>query len=200
MTGVWPGGGLFEIPAKRLGPGLSVYTTFGFTNADMPTGARLEDVAIESTDGKRASSAQGTLTRRDRTARGDGEAGYGYEMLVIAPAGEQWPMSFLDWTTHAELNNDAGFPAMVEKYDGITIEQVELSGGDSIDVLIAKARPPLPAGTKLPAGRMELLVATIITRQELRWAVKNSTAELLDKLVAAGIGQVSRRDRESVVR
>ena len=37
MTGVWPGGGLFVIPADRLGKDLALYTTFGFTNTDMPT-------------------------------------------------------------------------------------------------------------------------------------------------------------------
>jgi hypothetical protein len=37
MTGVWPGGGLFVLPAQKLDKSLSVYTTFGLSNPDMPT-------------------------------------------------------------------------------------------------------------------------------------------------------------------
>src|ERR1700731_811218 len=41
MMGVWPRGGLFVVPAKKISELLTVYTTFGFTNPDMPTAVRL---------------------------------------------------------------------------------------------------------------------------------------------------------------
>ncbi len=43
LLGVWPGGGLMVIPATKLGPDVWVYTTFGFTNPDMPTTITLID-------------------------------------------------------------------------------------------------------------------------------------------------------------
>ncbi|WP_374334367.1 hypothetical protein [Leeia sp.] len=43
MMVVWPGGGLYAIPAPRLGKGLAVYTTFGFTNSDMPAAIRMTE-------------------------------------------------------------------------------------------------------------------------------------------------------------
>src|ERR1700737_4147877 len=43
LMGVWPRGGLFVIPAKKISELLTVYTTFGFTNPDMPTAVQLKD-------------------------------------------------------------------------------------------------------------------------------------------------------------
>jgi len=42
MTGVWPGGGLFVVAAPKIGKHLTVYTTFGLTNSDMPTRVRYD--------------------------------------------------------------------------------------------------------------------------------------------------------------
>ncbi|WP_067062998.1 suppressor of fused domain protein [Roseateles chitosanitabidus] len=81
----------------------------------------------------------------------------------------------------------------------MTVEQVPVDGG-SVNLLIAKARAPLPSGVALPSGRMKLLVATVITEEEMRWSMKNGRGALLDKLIAGGVGQISRRDRASVVR
>ena len=70
---------------------------------------------------------------------------------------------------------------------------------DSTFVLISKALPPLPVGTQLPAGKMEILVATVITPEEMHWSMKNGRGALLQKLREAGVGQVSKPGRESVV-
>jgi hypothetical protein len=43
MMGVWPRGGLFVIPAKKTSELVTVYTTFGLTNSDMPTAVQLKD-------------------------------------------------------------------------------------------------------------------------------------------------------------
>src|SRR5262249_49147792 len=64
MAGVWPGGGLFVIPATKLGPNLWVYTTFGFTNPDMPTTVTIADVKVES-DGKRPTRAESVLKKKE---------------------------------------------------------------------------------------------------------------------------------------
>lgn len=198
MTGVWPGGGLYAIPAPSLGKDLSVYTTFGFTNSDMPTGVQLSNFDFQS-DGTRAIQAGGTLSKKQPTPKRAGFAGYGYEMMMVARSIQQWPLNFLQWGVSAEIGHDAGLLNRVEKYDGLTVEQIQVGPGQTVNVLIAKARAPLPTGTSLPAGKMEILVATTITPQEMRWSQANGRGALLKKLQEAGVGQISIPDRMSVV-
>ncbi len=40
LTGLWPGGGLFVIPAAKLGQSLCAYTSCGLSNPDMLFPAR----------------------------------------------------------------------------------------------------------------------------------------------------------------
>lgn len=47
MAGVWPGGGLYVIPADKIGKDITVYSTFGLTNSDMPAQATVSDVKVE---------------------------------------------------------------------------------------------------------------------------------------------------------
>lgn len=198
MTGVWPGGGLYVIPAPKLGQNLSVYTTFGFTNSDMPTTVQVSDFDLQS-DGKRATQAGGTLSRKQPALKRAGFAGYGYEILMVTQSEQQWPLNFLQWAVNAEIGNDVGLLNRVEKYNGLTVEQIQVGQGQMVNVLIAKAQPPLPLGTSLPAGKMEILVATTITEQEMKWSQSNGRAALLNKLQEAGVGQLSVPNRKSVV-
>ncbi|KXB32423.1 Suppressor of fused protein (SUFU) [Dechloromonas denitrificans] len=198
MTGVWPGGGLYVIPAPRLGQNLSVYTTFGFTNPDMPTTVQMANFDLKA-DGDRATKAGGTLTKKQPAPKRPGFAGYGYEIIVVAQSNQQWPLNLLQWAANAEIGNDVGLLGRVEKYDGLTVEQIQVGQGQMVNVLIAKAQAPLPTGTSLPAGRMEILVATTITAQEMKWSQSNGRAALLKKLQESGVGQVSVPDRQTVV-
>lgn len=198
MTGVWPGGGLFVIPAPQLGKNLSVYTTFGFTNPDMPTTVQISNFDLQS-DGNRATEARGRLSKKQAAPKRRGFAGYGYEILIVAQSNEQWPLNFLQWAANAEIGNDAGILNRVEKYDGLTVEQIQVGKDRMVNVLIAKAQAPLPVGISLPAGKMEVLVATTITDQEMKWSQSNGRGALLKKLQAAGVGQISVLKRKSVV-
>ena len=198
MTGIWPGGGLYVIPAPGLGPHLSVYTTFGFTNPDMPTTVRMSEFALES-DGKRPTRAQGTLSQKPPVAKRPGAAGYGYEIIVVTQSDQQWPLNFLQWAVNAEIGHDAGVLARVEKYDGLTVEQIQVGPDQMVNVLITKALAPLPTGTDLPDGHMDVLVATTITDEEMLWSQKNGRGALLGRLKEAGVGQISIPDRASVV-
>ena len=198
MTGVWPGGGLYVIPARRLGPNLAVYTTFGLTNPDMPTTVQMTGFRLDA-DGQRASAAAGTLQRKTPAPKPPGASGYGYELFVVAAPGQGWPLNLLQWAVNAEIIHDVGLLARVDKYDGLTVERVGVGPGLSVNVLIARARPPLPTGTNLVEGRMDVLVATTITDDEMQWSMKNGRAALLDKLRDAGVGQVSVLERDSVV-
>lgn len=198
MTVVWPGGGLFEILAQRLGSKLSVYTTFGLTNTDMPTSVQMNDFSVKS-DGENTTQVTGRLSKKTQTPKQLEVAGYGYEFMVVAQSGEQWPLNLLQWVVNAEIKNNVGFLARVEKYDGLTVEQIDVGDGQIVNILIAKAVAPLPTGTLLPNGNMKLLVATTITEQEMNWSKINGRGVLLTKLRESGVGQVSTIGRQSVV-
>ena len=199
MMGVWPGGGLFVIPAAKLGTKLAVYTTFGLTNQDMPTRVRMSDFTLQS-DGTRATQADGKLQQKQPAPKPPGAAGYGYEIFVVTTRDQQWPLAFLQWAVSAEISKDVGLLSRVEQYGGLTVEKIGVGGGNSVNVLIDKAQSPLPTGTTLPAGRMELLVAVTITDEEMEWSMKNGRRALLDRLRDAGIGQISSLSRQSVVK
>lgn len=199
MTGVWPGGGLYVIPATKIGPDIAIYTTFGFTNPDMPTSVRMVDFKLDS-NGKGTNHADGRLEKKQAAPKRSGAAGYGYELIVVAPAGKNWPLNLLQWAVNAELTNDAGILERVEKYDGLTVEQVYVGTSEPINILISKAQLPMPTGTQLPAGKMEVLVATVITPDEMKWSMKNGRSALTQKLQQAGVGQISKLGRDSVVR
>ena len=199
MTGVWPGGGLFVIPAVRIDPKLTVYTTFGFSNPDMPTTVEMVDFELEKGRG-RATKAEGTLrAKATKPAGKDGVAGYGYEMILVTAAASEWPLSLLQWVVNAELGHDVGFLGRVEEFAGLTVEDVFAGDAGSLNLLITKAESPLPTGVLLPNGKMDVLVMTVITEREMRWAMEHGNAELLKKLRDAGIGQVSVLKRTSVV-
>jgi hypothetical protein len=196
MAGVWPGGGLYVIPAPKLGANLAVYTTSGLSNADMPTDVRMVGFKLDA-GGKQVA---GRLKKKARASQPPGAAGYGYELMVVAPKGVEWPLMVLQWAVNEELVNDIGLLDKVEKSDGFTVAQIDVDESEPVNILISKALRPLPTGTQLPAGKMEILVATTITAEEMRWSTKNRRDALLQRLKDAGVGQVSKLRRASVVR
>lgn len=200
MTGVWPGGGLFVLQADKIGEGLWAYTTFGMTNPDMPASTMMADYQIETDDQGRASKYSGTLQSKEQTKSAEGSAGYGYEMLLIARENAEWPLWFMQWSANAEILNDAGILYRVEKYQGLTVQDIQVGENESVNVLIAKAQHPLPTGIILPNGKMDLLVATVITDDEMQWSMENGREALLAKLIESGVGQVSDRNRKSVLK
>jgi hypothetical protein len=202
MIGVWPGGGLFRIPAGKLGPDVLVYTTFGFSNPDMPAGIEATDVETETDAQGRVVRSQSTLrAKATPPQRAAGAAGYGYELIVVTRDAGDWPLWILQWTANAEILNDAGLLARMDRYGGLTVEDVRVGEqhDDTVHLLIARARAPLPTGSDLPNGRMDILVATVITEAEMRWSMQHGREALVERLIAAGVGQFSRRDRASVV-
>ena len=198
-SGVWPGGGLYAIPAAALGQGMTVYTTFGFTNPDMPASVRMVDFKLEPGDNG-AVRAGGRLEAKQPAPRRPGAAGYGYEIMVVAQDGLDWPINLLQWAVHAELANDVGFLERVETYRGLTVERLEVGAPEPLNILVSKALPPLPTGTELPAGKMELLVITTISAAEMQWSMEHGRDTLLARLHAAGVGQISTAGRADAVR
>lgn len=216
LTGVWPGGGFFVIPAQRLDSKAWLYTTFGLSNPDMPAKTRLveapagpdvkpteegqrAEAIVDDPTGAATPDRQAALEPPSDAVAAPNLAGYGYELAVLADPDEKWPLGFLQWAVDAEIVNDVGLLRQVEAEGGLTIETVRVGPARPIHVVVAKARPPLPPGADLPAGRMTLLIATAITTEEMRWSMEHGSAALVDKLVAAGVGQHSSLDRRSVV-
>jgi hypothetical protein len=200
-SGVWPGGGLLVIPATRIAAGLTVYTTFGLTNPDMPARTRARDIEQENDALGRLTTISLRLESREPAEAPPGAAGYGYELTVLTNEPGEWPLWILQWALNAEIDNDAGLLKRVEKYAGLTVQDIRI-GNDPADVvhlLFAKAYSPVPSGIHLPNGRMQLLVATVITEDEMQWSMTHGRDALLAKLMATGIGQVSDRARKSVL-
>ena len=132
---------------------------------------------------------------RPRTDR----AGYGYELIVVANENSEWPLWLLQWAVKAEMIGDADFLGRVEKYNGLTVEQVQVGSDRSVSLLFSKAQLPLLSSVDLPNGKAEILVATVIMDEEMQWSMKNGRDALLAALQKAGLGQLSILNRHSVV-
>jgi hypothetical protein len=113
--------------------------------------------------------------------------------------GEQQSGGFVLHVPVLTQAGDADVLGRVEKYHGLTVEQIQIDNGRSVNLLIEKAQRPLLQGVNLPNGRAEILVATVITDQEMRWSMKNGRDALLSELQKAGVGQFSVVGRKTVV-
>jgi hypothetical protein len=198
LTGVWPGGGLFQFSALRQG-GLGVCTSCGLSNADMPASVRQVKAARTEHKGQNEFSSE-LGARVPRWVPPD-RAGYGYEMMVLTPTAADWPLLVLGWVVQMEILNDLDLPDRVAEARGVTVEALAIGDGSrKADFLIEPARDPFPERTRLPNGTMQLLIATRITPDEMDFALDNGRPALLERLQGAGVGQVSVLDRPSVIR
>lgn len=94
--------------------------------------------------------------------------------------------------------NDADLLGRVEKYDGLTIEDIAVGDGQYINVLISLANSPLPKTIDLSNGKAKILVATVITDDEMAWSMSNGRQALSKALNTANVGQISSLDRVSI--
>lgn len=203
LMSVWQDSSLYTIEAKKLGKDVWAYSTFGLSNPDMPTRVAAVDPQDITDDLGRLAGLSATMATRPRepAAAPAGAAGYGYELLVLAGERASWPLHLLQWAASAEIFTDVGLLDRVDRDGGLTVRDVSL-GGESmgkVNLLFAKPLPPLPSGTQLPNGTMRILLATVITADELAWSQVNGVEALLARLTRAGVGQFSFRDRKSVL-
>jgi hypothetical protein len=199
LSGAWPGGGLYAIPADKLGSGKMVYATFGFSNPDMPTEVMPVDVSVNHDAQQRPAQTSLTLKKKDNIRPKTERPGYGYELIVVSEEQADWPLYILQWAARAEIVKDADILGRVQQYDGLTVERVQIGQNMFANLLFTKARSPLIDKLSLPNGSAEIIVATIVTDAEMRWSIKHGRSALLNKLIDAGVGQVSRPGRNSVV-
>jgi hypothetical protein len=127
------------------------------------------------------------------------EAGHGYELVILARESADWPLWLLQWVTLAEVTDGMRLRERVERYQGLTIENLDIGRGRPVSLLVTEARAPLPVGVGLPNGSMKLLIGTVITDAEVRYALAHGRAALLEQLAQHGIGQVSELGRAAVV-
>ena len=190
----WPGGGFHVIKADKLGEGIHAYTTFGLTNHDMPT-----DVAVKPLN-EHDSTMESMYRKRsaEETPSYPTRAGYGYELMLLCPGESNWAMGVLKWAANAELLNDADLVAKVNRNKGIVLQDIPAATRMYVNLLIDKAPKPIPSNMDLPHGRADVLVATVITDDELAWSKEHGCQALADKLYEAGVGPISHPDRGSI--
>ena len=197
LTGVWPGGGVFKLEAPKLDTGRWLYTTFGLSNPDMPTTVTTSHVSVESEQGNPVSH-RATLAKKETVPSYPDRPGYGYEIMVVTDEPADWPLAFLQWAVEAELLHDIDILGRVEKYGGLTTEDIAVGNGACINVLISKALSPMPGAMPLANGEAKLLVATVITDDEMVWSMTHGREALLEQLVTSELGQVSQLNRQSL--
>jgi hypothetical protein len=98
LMGIWPGGCLLQIEGREIA-GLAATVSHGLTNPGLPAPVRIESQAVrEERDGR--------FTRRERSTQlvpapartvAPGLAGYGYELVVLTPRPQRWPLQFMNW-------------------------------------------------------------------------------------------------------
>ena len=197
LSGAWPGGGIYKFKANKLGNAPWVYMTFGLTNPDMPTTVIPKNVEIEAESG-RSESTSFTLEKKQNVPSYPGRHGYGYELVVVTEEDEEWPLWFLQWAVEAELINDVDILGRVEKYNGLTVEDIYVGDAGMVNVLFQKAEKPFPEKIELPKGPSTFIIATVVTDDEMIWSKFNGREKLAKKLDENKIGQISNVKRSSI--
>jgi hypothetical protein len=194
VAGIWPGGGICQLTAPSLG-NLGVCTTFGLSNLGMPG-----SFTIDTSQPQQSERRLVPKTPREVPA---GLAGYGYELIVLTPRPESWPMITLGWFAEMEILNDIDLLSNIAASNGVTVAEIQIGDGSRVgDFLVQPACSPILARVNLPNGLMHVLTATWITPDELEFSksTEDGRWELLNRMLAAGVGPISILDRPSVLK
>jgi hypothetical protein len=192
---IWPGGGVCQLTAPGLN-NLGVCTTFGLSNIGMPAAMGV-DAARQYSPGQMPQFIP--RTPREMPA---GLAGYGYELMVLTQQAENWPMLALGWFVEMEILNDMELLGNVATHNGVTVTDVQIGDGSRTgNFLVQPACSPILARVNLPNGLMNVLTATWITQDEAEFSMASEDGrwELLNRLLAAGVGPISILDRPSIL-
>jgi hypothetical protein len=196
VQAIWPGGGVCQLTAPNFN-NLGVCTTFGLTNVGLPASMGI-DSSIPTEPG-----VPPRFVPRAPREMPPGLAGYGYELLVLTPQMDSWPMLSLGWFVEMEILNDIELLGNVATSNGVTVTDVQIGDGSRTGTfLVQPACSPILARVNLPNGLMNVLTATWITQDELEFsmATEDGRWELLNRLLAAGVGPISIVDRQSVLK
>ena len=197
MTVLWPGGGIFDFEKSSIS-GKRVLVTCGLSNPDMPSGAKVAEFErVDSKDGNKTFNTK--LVRTIPRYVPPEQAGFGYEVAVIANSSDNRATGVLTWIVEGELNHDGDYFGLLQRYGGLTVQDMGLFDGSKSDFLFYKAMDPIPSSVQLSSGLMQLVIATNITRRERDFAKEQGCSELVKRLMEAGVRQVTDFNRPSVV-
>jgi Suppressor of fused protein (SUFU) len=197
MTVLWPGGGIWDFEKSSIS-GKRVLVSCGLSNPDMPGGAKVAEFErVDTQDGNKTFNTK--LARTIPRYVPPEWSGYGYEVAVIADHSDNRAMGVLTWIVEGELNHDGNYFGLLQKYGGLTVQDMGLFDGSKSDFLFYQAIDPIPASVPLSSGLMQLVIATSITRAERDFAKEKGCSELVKRLFSAGVGQVTDFNRKSVV-
>lgn len=198
MTVHWVGGGLLDFPSSNIN-GQRVMVTSGLSNPDQPS-----DVFV--TDFERQEEKDGNVTFSTRLGSRTPRfvppewSGLGYELaLVLKEPEDEKSIAVLSWLVQAELNREGDFFGMINRYGGVTVQDMELFDNTFADFLFFPAVDPIPSAVQLSSGTMHLIIATRITRQERDFAKENTCGDLVERLIEKGVGQVTDYKRISIL-
>ena len=194
LMGRWPGGGIYKIRHNTPDGVRWIYISSGLANPGIP---------VTHGDSQVNHDEHGRIDSIHATVQGTGETlpatGFGYEILLISETEADWPLIILQWAIHAEFKHRVGLLDRVLHYEGVTVSDIPIGEEETVNLLIHRAQPPLPEHLVLPNGHIPLLVITTITHEEMNWSLQEGRQALLEALLASDVGQISRRQRASVV-
>lgn len=197
MVGSWAGGGLYKISATNLENNTFVYATSGLSNPQ--PSLKVQDSKVTYNEHGQIDEIQNKLVKND--VKQGSNNGYGYELIVISNDDAYYPLAILQVLVRMQINENINFLKHVEKYNGMTIGDIPTGNdtNESVDVFIQKAQAPLIDSYETEHGSVTILVATVITKDELDWSFKNGRPKLFEKIMSSPTKQASAIKRDSFV-
>ncbi|MCK8501377.1 MULTISPECIES: suppressor of fused domain protein [Myxococcus] len=124
----------------------------------------------------------------------DAPSGIGYEMVIHTPEEAKWPVfRLLDMMAYNLVCMRAF--ALNHRYP----VEGTLDGGDSkLSGFVFVRDPSRPDHFALESGKVQLLTLVGVTKNEMAFARSNGMDKLMEKLVAAGSGYITRPERDEV--
>jgi hypothetical protein len=121
--------------------------------------------------------------------------GYGYELQMIAPTRQAWPVTLLISLAAHVIRTDSHFgPGQ-----SIALTNTLTGMDDTLSALIFAKAPGLPHMMRLPEGDVPLITVVGVTADEYTWARRYSAHELIALLQLCGQGVATLPGRRSVV-
>ena len=133
-----------------------VYMTLGLTNPD--SSIRLYPSPATGTS-IRAKIGRAIMERRLKEDPSLGVPGYGFELIIVTPGQEKWPLRVLE---RAMTRENLIALSRVALRDNAWITMRDQDATTDRQFLVQHAEPPLPVSHVLPNGRMRMLVLVAI--------------------------------------
>jgi hypothetical protein len=121
--------------------------------------------------------------------------GMGFELQMIAPGGNAWPVTLLISLAAHTLRTGNRF----EPGQSITLTSALTGMDDTLRALLFTRAPGLPSRLSPPEGEVQIVTVVGVTADEHEWARRYSAHELVALLQLCGQGVATLPRRRSVV-